>query len=86
MDGERFIAKAGYAPPQAVADILRAAYPDRKSIIREGNAGGGIRQGSREAVGNQDVDASKAVRLMGRTGFPWRRCFWIETKALEAFL
>jgi nucleoside-diphosphate-sugar epimerase len=86
VDGERFIAKAGYAPPQAVADILRAAYPDRRSIIREGKPGEGYVKGLGEAVGDQDVDASKAVRLMGSDWIPLEKMFLDETKALEAFL
>jgi nucleoside-diphosphate-sugar epimerase len=85
-DGERFIASAGYAPPQAVADILRAKYPERRSIIREGKPGEGYVKGLLEAVGNQDVDASKAERLMGSGWTPLEKMFLDETKALEAFL
>ena len=40
-DGQRYIVSAGLGPPQAAADILRKAYPDRQQVIAKGEPGKG---------------------------------------------
>ena len=38
-DGQRYIVSAGLGPPQAAADMLRKAYPDREGVIPKGEPG-----------------------------------------------
>ncbi|KAK9331535.1 hypothetical protein V1520DRAFT_390464 [Lipomyces starkeyi] len=64
-DGERYLAVSGVGTSQAMADILRKHYPERKSIIDEGTPGEGYRP---DFDVSMVVDASKAVKL---TGVPW---------------
>jgi len=69
-NGERFLAASVYSPAQAVADILRKAYPERASIIQEGTPGVGYLPGYKflkQAV----YDSSKAVHFTGEEFIPW---------------
>ena len=84
-DAERIIASAAYAPPQAAADILRNAYPDRRSIIHEGTPGDGYYPDyhyPEAAV----LDGSKAVRLTGQDYIPWEKTVLDAAKAFERYL
>ncbi|KAK1753575.1 hypothetical protein QBC47DRAFT_386765 [Echria macrotheca] len=70
-DGHRFLASAHLSPPQAVADILREAYPDRKGIIQEGTPGEGYSPDysfAKKVV----FDTSKTVEATGQGFIPWK--------------
>lgn len=40
-NGQRYLLVNGRAPPQAIADVLRKRYPERRNKIPEGNRGEG---------------------------------------------
>lgn len=84
-DSERFIAANVFAPLQATADILRAAYPERRHIIQEGNPGEGYFPDYRFP---DDVifDGSKAVRATGQSYIPWETTVLDTAKAFERYL
>jgi nucleoside-diphosphate-sugar epimerase len=74
-DGERFIGAAGFAAPQAVADILREKFPERERI-KKGVPGTGYQRGvdwnGREARSWYPDDAvrvsgEKSASVMGIT-------------------
>ncbi|KAL7904112.1 hypothetical protein GGI35DRAFT_472665 [Trichoderma velutinum] len=84
-DSERYIAANVFAPLQATADILRAAYPERKHIIQEGNPGEGYFPDYRfpdEVI----FDGSKAVRATGQGYIPWETTVQDAAKAFEKYL
>ena len=65
-NGQRYLATNGKAPPQAIADILHARFPDRNII--EGNLGEGYVQGTYWFAGNAPEGlpiARKAYKAMG---------------------
>lgn len=73
--GERYLATSDYTPFPEVANILRAAYPDRKVTMRTvpdwlirilANFGGPTRQIIND-IGNEKIfDGTKGERLLGR--------------------
>jgi len=77
LDGERVVASAHFGPPQAVADILRGTFPEKKGLIKEGTPEDGYNPGFRP-VGEQDIDGGKAVKVMGRDYLPY------ETTVIDA--
>ncbi|RMZ92608.1 hypothetical protein DV736_g157, partial [Chaetothyriales sp. CBS 134916] len=65
-DGQRYIATNGKAPPQAIADILRARFPERKAEIIEGEPGKGYVHGTYWWVdGEARAEANKAYEALG---------------------
>lgn len=40
-NGQRYLLSNGRAPPQAIADVLRKEYPERRNKIPEGKRGEG---------------------------------------------
>lgn len=69
-NNERFIAASSYAPPQAHADILRKAYPERADIIDKGTPGEGYTPGTYEFPKHKVYDGTKAVRFTGQDYIP----------------
>ncbi|KAL1962339.1 hypothetical protein VTN77DRAFT_9752 [Rasamsonia byssochlamydoides] len=59
--GKRFPVVAGQGPPQAVADILREHYPERKDIIPEGTKGVGYRREDWQWAGSTISFSSKLI-------------------------
>jgi nucleoside-diphosphate-sugar epimerase len=84
-NNERFIAANGFAPLQAAADILRAAYPERRHIIDEGNPGEGYTPDFKypEAA---ILDGSKAVKATGQNWIPLQSTILDAAKAFEIYL
>lgn len=82
-NGERYLAVSGVGNSQAVADILRSHYPERRSIIDEGTPGKGYRP---DYDISQVVDASKAVRLTGKPWTTFEECVLAAAKAFELYL
>jgi dihydroflavonol-4-reductase len=80
--GQRYLATAEYMPFPVVADIVRAAYPDRRVTARivpdwimrlMAFFGGPVRQIIND-IGNEKVfDGSKGERLLGRKYIPARQ-------------
>lgn len=84
-DGERYIAAASQAPPQAAADVLRRVYPERKDIIKTGTPGAGYREGY--AFPEDDViDSSKAEKATGQGYIGYEKMVIDTAKAFEAYL
>jgi nucleoside-diphosphate-sugar epimerase len=83
---QRYLTSSGFANPQAVADILRRAYPERRSVIKQGEPGSGYVADYSRPPNAALADASKAATA---TGQPW---IGIETmvvdtaKAFEKYL
>jgi nucleoside-diphosphate-sugar epimerase len=84
-DGERFIAQGGAPSYQAVADILRKHYPNRK--IDLGTPGSGYAPGYGFAEDAPvKVDASKAVRATGVDWIGFEQSTLDAAKAFERYL
>jgi nucleoside-diphosphate-sugar epimerase len=87
-DNQRFIAASGVRSEQAVADILREAYPDRRDIIKEGTPGVGylpdysVPEDSPAAR----VDNTKAVRVTGKEWISPKQSITDAAKAFERYL
>jgi nucleoside-diphosphate-sugar epimerase len=94
-DGERYIACAGFGPLQAVADILREAYPDRRSVVQEGTPGTGydgwdaetgtVRE-VRYPMGRISVSGAKAERVMGIKFRNYRESVLDTARSFEKYL
>ncbi|QPC58215.1 hypothetical protein HYE67_000446 [Fusarium culmorum] len=84
-NGERFLLTAGLVPPQAAADVLRKAYPDRQDIIKVGQPGEGYYPGY--AFPEEKIlDASKTIKLTGQDFYPVEKSIIDTAKSLEKFL
>ncbi|SPQ20734.1 fb83974c-ddb9-48a4-a33d-28eb76c8fc16 [Thermothielavioides terrestris] len=84
-DGERFLTAAYFSPGQAVADILRDAFPERAGIIQKGNPGQGYEPDYR--FPKQLVfDGTKAVRFTGQDYIPWRQTVLDTVEKLKPVL
>jgi nucleoside-diphosphate-sugar epimerase len=94
-DGERFIASQGFGPPQALADVLREAYPDRRGIIQVGkpgegyvgyNAETGVVEGVEYPAGGIRVSGAKAEKVMGLKYRGFKESLLETTKVMEKYL
>jgi nucleoside-diphosphate-sugar epimerase len=87
-DNQRFIAASGVRSEQAVADILRRAYPDRRDIIKEGNPGVGYLPDYSvpEDGPAARIDSSKAVKLTGSEWISHKQSAIDAAKAFERYL
>ncbi|KAI9775117.1 MAG: hypothetical protein M1839_001428 [Geoglossum umbratile] len=68
-DGHRYIASAGLGPPQAIVDILRDAYPDRKGIPVGTPGEGYITRSFDWVEGGVALSAKRLEEAMG--GYKW---------------
>jgi nucleoside-diphosphate-sugar epimerase len=84
-NGERFLLTRGIVPPQAAADILREAYPNRRDIIKEGTPGQGYLPGYAYPE-SKIIDGSKAVRATGQDYYSVEQTIIDTAKFLEKFL
>jgi nucleoside-diphosphate-sugar epimerase len=82
-NGERFLLTSGVVPPQAAADILRKAYPDRD--IKEGTPGEGYLPGYAFPE-HKIVDGSKVVKATGQDYYSVEQTIIDTAKFLERFL
>jgi hypothetical protein len=96
-DGERYIAAAGYGPPQGIADILRAEYKGTKigEKITAGNPGHDYIGYNKETGEVDDTDylrgstrssGKKAAETMGITWIPFKQSVIETAKMFEAYL
>ncbi|KAI0422719.1 hypothetical protein F5X98DRAFT_325031 [Xylaria grammica] len=86
--GERYILGGGgnVGVPQAAADILRAAYPDRRNIIKEGTPGEGYLPGYAIDPKGANIDGSKAVKATGQGWIPYDKLVLDTAKFFEGLL
>ncbi|KAI1294495.1 NAD dependent epimerase/dehydratase [Xylaria venustula] len=72
-DGQRYLVggNGNVGNPQAVADILRRAYPGRRHIIEEGTPGEGYQPGYTVGPEGPHVDSSKATNATGQGWIPY---------------
>ena len=85
-NNERFIAVSAYGSPQAVADILRKAYPERANIIEEGKPGEGYLPDHSFPRDGVVYDGSKAVRVTGQGFIPWEKTVLDTVEGLKSVL
>jgi len=86
-DGQRFIAANGQAGNgQAIADILREAYPERRGVIKEGEPGKGYAPGFAFTADGINFDNSKATKATGIKWIPYKETILETAKAFEKYL
>jgi nucleoside-diphosphate-sugar epimerase len=81
-NGERFLAASACGPNQAVADILREKYPERRSVIQEGTPGLGYTDYDISSF----LDTSKAVKTTGVPFIGFKESVLAAAKAFEQYL
>lgn len=84
-NGERFLLASGQFPPQAAADILREAFPERRDIIKVGNPGEGYNPGYAYNE-NRVIDGSKAVQVTCKDYYPVEQTIIDAAKSYKKFL
>lgn len=87
-NGQRYIVggNGNVGNPQAVADILRKAYPDRNEIIKEGTPGKGYLPGWKAAEGGIVVVSDKTVEATGQKWIPYDQTVLDTAKSFEPLL
>jgi len=92
-NGERYIVCHGYGPPQATADILREAYPDRRDIIQAGKPGdgyigyeNGVVKEVKYPEGKIRVSGKKAESVMGFKTRTLKESLLETAKVMERYL
>ncbi|KAI1422622.1 NAD dependent epimerase/dehydratase [Xylaria sp. FL1777] len=86
--GERYIVggNGNVGNPQAAADILRQAYPERQGIIKEGTPGEGYQPGYAIDPEAANVNSSKAINATGLGWIPYDKMILDAAKSFEALL
>jgi nucleoside-diphosphate-sugar epimerase len=80
---ERYLAVGSAGPHQAVVDILREAYPERRALIKEGTPGAGYRP---DFDIKWKVDASKAEKATGQKFIGFKDSILAAAKTFERYL
>ncbi|KAI9721280.1 MAG: hypothetical protein M1812_002442 [Candelaria pacifica] len=83
---QRYIACAGKGPPQAIADILREAYPDRREMIPLGEPGKGYMPDYSFPEDGINIDGSKAERTAGFMYIRFDQSILDTARVLEQYL
>lgn len=87
-DGQRFLAASGESGNgQAMADVLRERYPERRNVIKEGTPGKGYEKGFRysDSVG-LNFDNTKITRAAGMKWIGFEEMVIEMAKAFERYL
>lgn len=84
-NGQRYIAASAYGPPQAIADILRETYPERRGLIQEGKPGEGYEIGY-DFPKKLVYDGNKTVRNTGVEWTPFYKTVVDTARSLEKLL
>jgi nucleoside-diphosphate-sugar epimerase len=84
-NGQRYLLMGGYLPSQAIHDILREAYPDRKDIISEGKPKAGYAPNFGFA-GAVKFDTSKVEKATGQGWMDLKQTVLEAAKAFEPAL
>ncbi|KAK6532485.1 hypothetical protein TWF281_006674 [Arthrobotrys megalospora] len=85
-NGERYLAVAGRSGEQAIRDILRKAYPERKDIIDVGEPGQGYMADWSFMPSGPSFDVSKAVKATGQNWIQLDQMVLDTAKAYEPLL
>ncbi|KAI9792874.1 MAG: putative secondary metabolism biosynthetic enzyme [Piccolia ochrophora] len=85
-DGQRYLAIAGHGAKQALYDTLRAAYPERRDVIVEGEPGVGYQKDFAFEEDGVRFDSSKTVRETGMKWIGYDQSVLDTAKAFEAYL
>lgn len=87
VSGQRLLLSAYKGSLQAVGDILRAEFPDRKDVIRPGNPEG-ARSPDDVSWGDEDVgmDGSRYERLSGQSYVAYRDSVVATAKSMVPYL
>jgi len=83
---QRYIATAGRGPPQAVADVLRKAYPARAEKITKGEPGQGYPPDWSFPEDGMVVDGTKAEKAVGFTYIKFDKSILDTAKVMERYL
>jgi nucleoside-diphosphate-sugar epimerase len=81
-DGQRYLAVGGIAVPQALADILNEAFPERG--LKKGTPGAGYDADLMPSA--VDIGALKAVKMTGESWIGMRTSVIDTAKALQRYL
>lgn len=84
--GERYLAVNGPGFPQAIADILHKAYPERGSLMPRGSPGEGYMEDYSWPPGAVSVSGKKAQSAMGEPWIDFKRSVLDTAKWLEQFI
>lgn len=83
---QRYSASAGLGPPQAVVDILRRAYPERRDIIPRGEPGKGYLPDFRSIGRGGNCNSTKASEAADIQYIPYDQSIVETAKVLERYL
>ncbi|CAJ2499887.1 Uu.00g027400.m01.CDS01 [Anthostomella pinea] len=88
VDGQRYIAggNGNFGVPQAAADVLREAYPDRRDVIKKGTPGQGYEPRWASPPNVPKIVSDKAVAATGQSWIPYDKMVLDAAKMFEAFL
>jgi nucleoside-diphosphate-sugar epimerase len=81
-NGERYLAVSGIAVPQALADILNEAFPEKN--LKKGTPGEGYDATLKPAA--VEIDALKAIAVTGQGWIGMRETVVSTAKALGGYL
>jgi hypothetical protein len=81
---ERYLVVAGPGIPQAAADILHRAYPDRAHIMPKGRPGQGYRADYSWSPDEISVSGAKAQKAMGTTWIGYEKSVLDTAKYFES--
>ncbi|KAI1267533.1 NAD(P)-binding protein [Xylariaceae sp. FL1019] len=86
--GQRYLVggNGNAAVPQAAADILREAYPERREIIPLGEPGKGYLPGLKPDPKAAVPDSTKAIEATGQEWIPYEKIVLDAAKMFEVFL
>lgn len=84
-DGQRYLMANGRGTPQAAADILRKAYPERKEIL-VGEPGSDYVEGWGWMKDGPSFEASKARRALGREFIRYDQSVLETAKVFERYV
>jgi nucleoside-diphosphate-sugar epimerase len=84
-NGQRYLISGGCQTQQAVADILRKHYPDRKIDVGTPGEGYPADFQFRKDVG-LNHDATKAIKATGQEYIPFEKVVLDAAKAFEIYL
>ena len=82
---QRYMLVTGLAPPQAYADILHKAYPDRTAMIK-GTPGDGYGPGFTFPKERSNFSTEKAQKTLGRPFIPVEQSIVDTAKVFERYL
>lgn len=86
-DGERYIASGSFSSSQAIADVLRKAFPDAAGRIVEGMPGQGYRSDYTPDETQLTVESRKAKALMeGGNWIPYEKMVVDTAKAFQGLV